>query len=115
MTDQDPSMYRKQPIDNPGPVITTDLDDRLDCTNDPVAIAITQIRFDDDLKQEHIAQHVQHQIDIRRCLNPSCPTDECNCRTSEQFRPQFEPQPGDLGFNPQGPVRATLPTTLPVS
>ena len=89
-------------MDNPGPVITTELDDRLDRTTDPVAIAVAQIRFDDDLKQECTAQHIQHQIDIRRCLNQSCPMDECNCRTNKQFRPQFEPQPGDLGYNPKG-------------
>ena len=89
-------------MDNPGPVISTELDDRLDRTTDPVAITIAQIRFDDDLKQERIAQHVQHQIDIRRCTNPSCPTAECNCCINEQFRSQFEPQPGDLGYNPKG-------------
>ena len=89
-------------MDNPGPVIATELDDRLDRTTDPVAIAVAQIRFDDDLKQERIAQHFQHQVDIRRCLNPSCPMDKCNCRINEQFRPQFNPQPGDLGYNPKG-------------
>ena len=36
-------------MDNPGSVIATELDDRLDRTTDPVAITVAQIRFDDNL------------------------------------------------------------------
>ena len=102
MTDQDPSIARKRPVDNPRSAIVTEHDDRLDRSLDPVTIAVAQAQFDDDLKQQRIAQHIQHQIDIRRCTNPSCPMDECHCRIPEQFRPQYTPQPGDLGFNPKG-------------
>ena len=89
-------------MDNPRPAIVTENDDRLDRSIDSVAIAAAQAQFDDDLKQQRITQHIQHQIDIRRCTNPSCPEDECQCRINEQFRPQYTPQPGDLGYNPKG-------------
>ena len=96
-------MYRKQPIDNPGPVIAADFDDRLDRPIDPVAIATEQQQFNDNLQRARQAQHDQHQIAIRRCTNPACPPDECFCNTSKQFRAQYTPQPGDLGYNPKGP------------
>ena len=78
-------------MDNPRPAIVTERDDRLDRSLDPVTIAVAQAQFDDDLNQQRIAQHIQHQIDIRRCTNPSCPMDECHCRIAEQFRPQYTP------------------------
>ena len=52
MADQDPSMFRKRHIDDTGPAIATDFDDRLDRPFDSVAIAAKQQQFDDDLKQE---------------------------------------------------------------
>ena len=102
MTDQDPSMFRKRPIDNPGSVIATDFDDRLDRPIDPVAIAAKQQQFNNDLKQERLAQALREQIAIRKCTNEKCPADQCLCNSSEQFRPRYTPQVGDLGYNPQG-------------
>ena len=94
-------MYRKRPI--PGPVIATDFDDCLDRPIDPIAIAVKQQQFDDNLQRARQAQHDQHQIDIRRCTNPSC-LKKCHCRRiSEQFHPQYTPQTGDLGYNSKGP------------
>ena len=102
MTDQDPSMYRKRPIDNPGSVIATDFDDCLDRPIDPVAIATKQQQFNDNLKQERLAQAFREQIAIRKCTNEKYPADQCLCNFSEQFHPQYTPQIGDLGYNPQG-------------
>ena len=95
-------MYRKRPIDNPGSVIATDFDDRLDRPIDPIAIADKQQQFNDDLKQERLAQALREQIAIRKCTNEKCPADQCLCIFSEQFRPQYTPQAGDLGYIPQG-------------
>ena len=96
-------MFRKRHIDDTGPAIATEFDDRLDRPIDPVAIAAKQQQFDDDLKQERLAQALREQIAIRKCTNEKCPADQCLCTFSEQFRPQYTPQAGDLGFNPQGP------------
>ena len=95
-------MYRKRPIDNPGSVIATDFDNHLDRPIDPVAIAAKQQQFNDDLKQERLAQALREQIAIRKCTNEKCPADQCLCNFSEQFHPQFTPQAGDLGYFPQG-------------
>ena len=85
MTDQDPSMYRKRPIDNPGSAIATDFNDRLDHPIDPVAIVAKQQQFNDELKQERLAQITCEQIAIRKCTNEKCPADQCHCNSSEQY------------------------------
>ena len=101
-------MYRKRPIDNPGSVIATDFDDRLDRPIDPVAITAKQQQFNDDLKQERLAQALREQIAIRKCTNEKCPADQCLCNFSEQFHPQYTPQSGDLGFNLQGSTTSEI-------
>ena len=80
-----------------------DFDDRLNRPIDPVAIATKQQQFNDDLKQERLAQAFREQVAIRKCTNEKCPADQCHCNFSEQFHPQYTPQVGDLGYNPSSP------------
>ena len=72
-------MYRKRPIDNPGSVIATDFDNCLNRPIDPVAIVAKQQQFNDELKQERLAQITREQIAIRKCTNEKCPADQCFC------------------------------------